>query len=103
MKDEMPPALAAAFKSSKYYFSTQLGELVPLLAVTGVRTISKRRPTEKTDLVRGSRQADYYATLPSGCVAVAIAGRNRGKYPGELILQPGEIAAFASALKNLDL
>jgi hypothetical protein len=102
MKNEMPAAVAAALRSSKYYFSTQLGEIIPLLSILAVRTIVRRRTTEKTDLVKGNRRVDYYATLPAGCVAVAIAGRNRGKFPGELILQPTEVDAFAAAIAALN-
>jgi hypothetical protein len=102
MNHETPPAIAAALRASSYYFTTQLGETIPLLSIVSVRTLVKRRATEKTDLIKGNRRTDYYATLPEGCVAVAIAGRGHGRFPGESILQPGEIDAFAAALKKLE-
>lgn len=103
MNDEMPLPIAHALRSSRYYFSTQLGEIVPLLCILGVRTITRRRPNEKTDLIVGTRKTDYYETLPEGCIAVKVAGRGRGRFPGELILQPGEVAAFVAAIRRLEV
>jgi hypothetical protein len=102
MNEDAPTAIFAALRANRYYFLTKLGETIPLLSIVGVRTIVRRRPTEKTDLIKGNRRTDYYATLPAGCVAVTVAGRARGRFPGEFILQPDEVTAFAAALKKLD-
>jgi hypothetical protein len=98
---KLPASVIAAIIGSNFHFVTKRNELIPLALITAVTLVGESNdPTFDISKWDGNRDT-YYAHLPKGSLAVAVAGSEEGVHDGIVIVEPDEIPAFTTALDKL--
>jgi len=96
----LPDSITSALKASRFHYITQRGAIIPLALITDITpvgTIVGEWDIAKWD----GNSTTYHNALPSGSLAVAVAGFEGGVICGETIIGPDEVASFATALSRL--
>lgn len=93
----LPAPVVAALKSSPHHHVTASGAIIPLALITSVKPVGAS--AEPWDIAKwNGDRTRYHDALPSGSLAVSVAGFAGGVNPGEVIILPAEVSAFTTAL-----